>query len=318
MNSLYHDIELAHHALRPQVISTPITFSMGLSKITGCKVYLKCEHLMTTGSFKFRGACNKIRLLSKDARKDGVLVASSGNHGQAVALAGSMAGVPVTVYASEQAAAVKLNAIAQYGAKLITLNAAGLEVELEARFQAEKQGKVFISPYNDLEVIAGQGTIGMELSEQCPAADAIFASVGGGGLISGIATAIKEQHPETRIIGCWPANATSLYTSLQSGSIISVEEFDTLSDGTAGEVEPGSVTFPICQKLLDNTVLVTEEEIKNAMKVIAQTDQWMIEGAAGVALAAMLKQAENYQGQKVVVVICGRNITLEQYLKAIA
>lgn len=243
MNDLYRSICSAHRALRPQVPVTPLTLSIGLSEISGCEVYLKCDHLQITGSFKYRGACNKIRLLNKKARKDGVIVASSGNHGQAVALAGKMAGVPVTVYASANAAPIKLKAIRQYGAQLITLKSTGLEVELEARHQAELQNKVFISPYNDLEVIAGQGTVGMEILEQCPNAKAIFSAVGGGGLISGIATAIKSEHSNTDIIGCWPANATSLYSSLKAGTMISIEEFDTLSDGTAGEVEPGSVTL---------------------------------------------------------------------------
>lgn len=318
MNTLFDLIYSAHHDLRPHVAITPLSHSMGLSEISGCEVYLKCEHLLTTGSFKFRGASNKFRLLSVSARKEGVIAASSGNHGKAVALAGKMAGVPVTVYTTTKASPVKLQAITQYGAHLITLDATSIEVEIEARRQAQLQGKVFISPYNDLEVIAGQGTIGMELMEQCMDAHAIFASVGGGGLISGVATAIKSQKTDTQIIGCWPANANSLFSSLKAGKIIAGDEYDTLSDGTAGEIESDSITFPLCQQLIDDTLLVTEEDIRSAMKSIAHTDQWIIEGAAGVAVAGMLKKASHYQGKKVIIILCGRNINFDKYLDVVS
>jgi threonine dehydratase len=166
MNDLFQRIEEAHRAIRPQVSVTPLAFSPMLSKATGCDVYLKCEHLQHTGSFKFRGATNKLRLLDADARRNGVLTVSSGNHGQGVALAGKLAGVPVIVYASTSAAAIKLDAIRALGAEVVTLNDTTLAVELEAARQAKLRGMAFVSPYNDLDVIAGQGTIGMELHEQ--------------------------------------------------------------------------------------------------------------------------------------------------------
>jgi threonine dehydratase len=288
-----------------------------LSKVTGCDVYLKCEHLQHTGSFKFRGATNKLRLLDAEARRNGVLTVSSGNHGQGVALAGKLAGVPVTVYASTSAAAIKLDAIRALGAEVITLNDTTLAVELEAGRQARLRGMAFVSPYNDLDVIAGQGTIGMELHEQASDLASVFASVGGGGLISGIGTAMKTLRPRTDVIGCWPANSTALYSSLKAGKIIDVEESETISDGTAGGVEPDSVTFDIGKEVITGTALVTEEEIKAAMKLLAQTDRWMVEGAAGVALASMLKLAPQYQGRAVAVVLCGRNIMLDKFIEAV-
>jgi threonine dehydratase len=321
MNDLFQHIEEAHRAIRPQVSVTPLAFSPMLSKETGCDVYLKCEHLQHTGSFKFRGATNKLRLLDADARRNGVLTVSSGNHGQGVALAGKLAGVPVTVYASTSAAAIKLDAIRALGAEVITLNDTTLAVELEAARQAKLRGMVFVSPYNDLDVIAGQGTIGMELHEQASGtiADlaAVFASVGGGGLISGIGTAVKTLLPQTDVIGCWPSNSTALYSSLKAGKIIDVEESETISDGTAGGVEPDSVTFNIGREVITGTALVTEEEIKSAMKLLAQTDRWMVEGAAGVALASMLKLSAQYQGRAVAVVLCGRNIMLNKFIEAV-
>lgn len=317
MNDLFQRIGEAHRAIRPQVSVTPLALSPMLSKVTGCDVYLKCEHLQHTGSFKFRGATNKLRLLDAEARRNGVLTVSSGNHGQGVALAGKLAGVPVTVYASTSAAAIKLDAIRALGAEVITLNDTTLAVELEAGRQAKLRGMAFVSPYNDLDVIAGQGTIGMELHEQASDLAAVFASVGGGGLISGIGTAMKTLRPRTDVIGCWPANSTALYSSLKAGKIIDVEESETISDGTAGGVEPDSVTFDIGKEVITGTALVTEEEIKAAMKLLAQTDRWMVEGAAGVALASMLKLAPQYQGRAVAVVLCGRNIMLDKFIEAV-
>jgi threonine dehydratase len=314
---LFAGIVEAHRGIQPQVAVTPLEHSPALSRLTGCAVYLKCEHLQRTGSFKFRGATNKLRRLGEAARQTGVVTASTGNHGQGVALAGKLAGVPVTVYASVSASALKLDAIAALGAEVVTLDAGALEVELEAARQASRQGKPFVSPYNDADVVAGQGTIGIEIVEQCPEIDAVFASVGGGGLASGIGTAVKRLRPRSRLVGCWPRNAPALYRALEAGQIVEVEEFATISDGTAGGVEPGSITFELCQRLLDDAVLVDEAEIKAAMKLLAQAERWMVEGAAGVALAGLLARAPAYRGQRVAVVLCGRNILLDKFVEAV-
>lgn len=318
---LFEQIMDAHLAIRPQVAVTPLSLSPMLSRLTGCNVYLKCEHLQHTGSFKFRGASNKVRLLNEETRRHGVLTVSTGNHGQGVALAGKLAGVPVTVYASTEASPVKLEAIREYGAKVITLDDSNLGVELAARHQAEAQGMTFISPYNDIDVIAGQGTIGVEIHEQATAGGvdpaAVFVAVGGGGLISGIGSALNQLRPQSAIVGCWPANSTALYSSLQAGRVVESEELDTISDGTAGGIEPDTITFDIARQVIADSALVSEAEIKGAMKLIAQTDRWMVEGAAGVAMAAMLKLAPAYQGRDVVVVLCGRNILLKKFIEAV-
>ena len=318
MTTLFEDIMQAHQALRPQVRVTPLDHSVLLSSHTGCEVYLKCEHLKHTGSFKFRGASNKLRLLSDKQREQGVITASTGNHGQGVALAGKIAGIKATIYAPESAAAIKLDTIRAFGGDVRLVAGDALNSELAASAAAAEQHLTYISPYNDLQVIAGQGTCGAEIAEQQADLDAVFIAVGGGGLISGIATALKTLSPQTEIIGCWPENATSMYSNLEAGHIYEVEEKSTLSDGTAGGVEPGAVTFELCQKLINRKVLVSEDELKQAMKLIAVTDRWMIEGAAGVALAAMLKLAADYRGKKVAVVLCGKNIVLDKYLKALA
>ncbi|MHC6225288.1 threonine/serine dehydratase [Pseudomonas sp. X10] len=315
--ALFTDIQQAHEALRPQVAVTPLSHSHGLSTLAGCELYLKCEHLQHTGSFKFRGASNKVRLLDAQQRQQGLITASSGNHGQGVALAGRRAGVPVTVYASSTASPLKLEAIRALGAEVVTRELDPLSVELEAARQAQLQGKLFVSPYNDRQIIAGQGTIGMELAQQQPQLDAVFVAVGGGGMISGIGTALRHLNPGCQVIGCWPANAPTLQRSLEAGRIIEMEELDTLSDGTAGGVEPDSITFPICQQVIDRTVLVSEDEIRSAMKQLAQHERWIIEGAAGVALAGALQMAAQYQGKRIAVVLCGRNIMLEKFLGAV-
>lgn len=317
LRSLYEAISQAHYALRPAVAVTPLSHSVGLSALTGCEVYLKCEHLQHTGSFKFRGASNKLRLLPAAQRQAGVITASSGNHGQGLALAGKVLGIPVTVYTTTSASAYKLDAIRALGAQVISLELDPLSVELEAARQAQLQGKAFVSPYNDPDIIAGQGTIGVELFEQAPDLDAVFVAVGGGGMVSGIGAALRALKPDVDIIGCWPANAPTLQRSLEAGEIIEVEEQPTLSDGTAGGVEPDSMTFPLCQELLTRTLLVSESAIKGALRDVARNDRWIIEGAAGVAVAGMQQLAEHYRGKKVAVVICGRNIMLDKFLEAV-
>ncbi|WPO97953.1 threonine/serine dehydratase [Pseudomonas sp. HR96] len=314
---LFDSITEAHQALRPGVAVTPLAHSPRLSAQSGAQLYLKCEHLQHTGSFKFRGASNKVRLLTAAQRRVGVITASSGNHGQGLALAAREAGVPVTVYACADASAFKLDAIRALGAEVITLDSDPLSVELHAAEQARRQGQLYVSPYNDTQVIAGQGTIGLELLEQLPDVDAVFVAVGGGGLISGIGTAIKRLRPGTEIIGCWPSNAPAMERCLAAGQIVDVAETDTLSDGTAGGVEPGSITFPLCQRVIDRRVLVSEAEIRAALQAAARHERWIIEGAAGVALAGALQLAAQYQGKRVAVIICGRNILLEKFLGAV-
>ncbi|WP_411563922.1 threonine/serine dehydratase [Pseudomonas shirazensis] len=318
LRSLQQAITEAHTALRPQVAVTPLTLSSRLSALSGCEVYLKCEHLQHTGSFKYRGASNKLRLLDPAQRQRGVITASSGNHGQGLALAGQALGVPVSVYTTTQASSYKLEAMRALGAEVISLDLDPLGAELEAGRQAQVQGKPYVSPYNDYQIIAGQGTVGMELFEQQPELDAVFVAVGGGGLISGIAAALHGLSAKTRIVGCWPANSPALHASLAAGRIIEVNEEETISDGTAGGVEPDSVTLGLCQRLLSQSVLVSEAQIKTAMREVAASERWIIEGAAGVAMAGMLALAEEYRGKKVAVVLCGRNIVLEKYLEAIA
>ena len=301
----------------PQVKVTPLELSQALSASTGCQVLLKCEHLQPTGSFKVRGSANKIRVLDEAARRAGVITASTGNHGLGVARAGALAGVAVTVYVATGTMPQKIAAIRALGAEVVSLEGPPIEAELEARRQGELQGKTYISPYNDLDVIAGQGTIGVELARQAPQLAAVFVSVGGGGLISGNGTALKELSPGTRVVGVWPENSPCMLEALRAGAIVDTVEYPTLSDATAGAVEAGSVTFPICGRVIDERMTVTESEIGAAMRAVAGADRWIIEGAAGVAVAGLLKAAPAYRGRQIAAVICGRNIALSKFLHAI-
>jgi threonine dehydratase len=316
MTLLFDAIARAHVALRPQVPVSPLQPSVPLSAELGCSVLLKNEHLQPGGSFKIRGATNKIRLLDATARRVGVTTASTGNHGQAVARAALLLGVPVTVYVAASTSRPKLDAIKALGAQLALVDGPPIEAELLARRQAAEQGKVYISPYNDLDVVAGQGTVGMELLEQAPDLDAVFISVGGGGLISGVGTALKKLSPRIRIVGVWPENSPCMLRAMEAGRIVDVQEKGTLSDGTAGAIEPGAVTLPVCREVIDETVTVTETEIARAMRSVAAAEHWIVEGSAGVALAGLVKRAESFQGRKVAAVLCGRNIALETFLQA--
>lgn len=296
--------------------ATPLEFSSVLSKALACEVFLKCEHLQPTGSFKIRGATNKVRLMGRSDRHKGVTTASTGNHGKAVAHAARAAGVAATVYVAADTAPCKIEGIRALGAELVVVDGTPLEAELAARKAAAAQGRTYISPYNDMDVVAGQGTLGLELLDQEPGLDAVFIAVGGGGLIGGTGTALKALCPQIDVVGVWPTNAPCMLRALEAGKIIDVEEQPTLSDGTAGAVEPGSVTFPICEAVIDDTVEVNEAEIAAAMQRIAQADHWMVEGAAGVALAGLIRRAGAYRSKKVAVVLCGRNIDPEIYLAA--
>ncbi|MDX2033038.1 MAG: threonine/serine dehydratase [Blastocatellia bacterium] len=303
----------AETRIRPHVRETPVDESPALSERSGCAVSLKLEHLQHTGSFKLRGATNKLLSLSAEQLERGVLAASTGNHGLGVCHAARAVGARATIYLPRDASETKIAAMRRLGGEPVAAYHDCLDAEIQARRAAGIAGRVFISPYNDLDVIAGQGTIGVELARQQERIDAVFIAVGGGGLIAGIGAYLKSVRPETRIVGCWPANARALYESLRAGRILDVPEEPTLSESTAGGVEEGSITFPLCQESIDDSILVEENEIRTAMRLLAETERWMVEGAAAVTLAALLKERERYRGQRVVLLLCGRNISPQKW-----
>jgi threonine dehydratase len=316
MTSLIDRIEAAHQGIRPHVLVTPLGRSPILSAKLGCDVWLKADHLQPTGSFKLRGATNKVRLVADEGGHDRVVTASTGNHGFATAHAAAIFGVKATVYVPEGAPMAKMEAIRERGAELVTVPGGSLDAETAARQFAGREGIPYIAPYNDLDTMAGQGTLGLELCEQAGDLDAVFVCVGGGGLIGGVGAAVKARSPRTRIVGAWPEASTCMLDSLRAGEIVATPESDTLSEASTGAVEPGSVTFPVCQSVIDESVTVSEVEIARAMREVAVAERWMVEGAAGVALGGLIKLADRYRGQKVAVVLCGRNVALDMFLGA--
>ncbi|MBT0586062.1 threonine/serine dehydratase [Alteromonas oceanisediminis] len=292
--------------------TTALEYSEFFSAAHHCHMYLKHEHMQHTGSFKYRGALHKILSLSEHERQKGIVTASSGNHGMACALAAQRLNISASVYVPETASGFKLAQISRLGADVVPVAGDCLAAELSAQTIANEQDKTYISPYNDAEVIAGQGTIAVELLQQLPDIDAVFVAVGGGGLISGIGSYLKAEHPHIDVIGCWPANAPAMAKCLGAGKIIDVAENDTLSDGTAGNVEPNAITFQICQKVIDKHVFIDERQIATVITQMAQHERQIVEGAAAVAIAGALKLSHDYAHKKVAVIVCGRNIAFEK------
>jgi threonine dehydratase len=301
----------AAQRIRPFVTETPVEPVPELLPAGNANLLFKLENLQQTGSFKLRGASNKVLSLSAEQAARGVIAASNGNHGLGVAAASRRAGIAAEVYVSSHVSPAKARRIEEYGTRLHRAGAGPLDAELAARAAAADQEKVFISPYNDAEVMAGQGTIAIELLHQVPRIDATFVAVGGGGLIGGIGAYMKRFSPQTQIVGCWPENSRVLYESMQAGRILEVPEQPTLSESTAGGLEPGSITLEICRNVIDRSITVSEEEILEVMRRVRAATGWLIEGAAAVAVAAFLKHAHDYEGKTVVVVICGGNVSPE-------
>jgi threonine dehydratase len=306
---LHSAILAAYDRLRPLVRETPVEYSTELS------AFLKLEHLQHTGSFKFRGSSNKIALLTPAEAAAGVVTASNGNHGLGVAAAAEARGIAAEVFVSSHVSPVKVRRIERHGARIHPAGDDPLAAELAARRAAAESGRVFISPYNDADVMAGQGTIAVELLRQLPNLEAVYVAVGGGGLVGGIGAYLKEAAPRVEVIGCWPETSPVMYECLRAGRIVDVCEQPTLSESTAGGLEPGSITFDICRRVIDRAVLVSESEILSAMRLILKVEHWLIEGAAGVAVAACLKEAARYR--TAAVILCGRNLSPEAMSRVI-
>ena len=307
MKRISDKIIQAEKAVSPFIRETPLEYSYPLSNELGCKVFLKLENLQVTGSFKARGAMNKVLSLQDDPRE--IITASTGNHGLGVANALLACNKKGTIYLPKKASAAKVEAIKQRGIPIEFHGDSGEVTEKYARQLAIDTNKIYVSPYNDEEVIAGQGTIGVELYNQQPDLDMVFVSIGGGGLIAGIAAYLKSVNPSITIVGCLPANAPVMYECIQAGKVIDVPEQPTLSDGTAGGIDHDSITFDMCKKLVDDYVLVSEEEILNAMRMVLKHHHLIVEGSAGVAVASILQQKDKYQGKKVAAIICGGNVS---------
>lgn len=311
MFDIKSEVLIAEKRIRQYIKETPLDYAIALSRETKVNVFLKCENLQYTGAFKVRGAINKLLTLTQPEREQGVVTASSGNHGAAVAFGLNKLNMKGVIFVPETASATKIDNIRNYTGDLKFYGTDCMHTEMHALEYAKQHNMIYISPYNDSQVIGGQGTIGLEIVNQLDTFDAIFVPIGGGGLISGIAGYLKSVNPNIKIIGCLPENSPVMAKSIKAGRIIELETLPTLSDATAGGIEPDAITFDICRQFVDEYILVSEEEIKNAIVSMLKTQHLLIEGASGVALAALLKSSHKFHGRNVVIVLSGSNVSLE-------
>jgi len=311
------DIVLAANRISSHIRETPLDYSPFFSEETGCEVWLKLENLQHTGSFKLRGAFNKLLSLTPEQRKTGCVAASSGNHGAAIAYAMKKLGVTGVIFVPEQTSSAKVDAIKRFGGDVRFFGTDGLDTEQHARQYADENSMAYLSPYNDEHVIGGQGTCGVEISRQISDVDAVFVAVGGGGLISGIGAYLKSVNLAVEVVSCQPVASMVMTESVKAGSLLDLSSEPTLSDGTAGGIEESAITFDICRDIVDRYVVVSEEEIAEGMRQFIDSHHQLPEGAAGVAIAGFLQVASDFAGKTVVIVICGGNISRETLKRVI-
>ena len=302
------DIEAARKRLAGVAHHTPVTPSSTFSEQTGADIILKLENLQRTGSFKIRGASNKIQTLPADVRARGVVAASAGNHAQGVALAARLAGIPAVIVMPERASLAKAEAVRGYGAELFLHGKDYNEAEAKAKEIGAQRGMSFVHAFDDPAVMAGQGTLGLEILDDVPDVDTVVIPVGGGGLISGTALAIKAKRPNVRIVAVEPSGAAKLPDSLHKGSIQTLPGVNTIADGLATR-RVGALPFEVIQKHVALSVQVDDDDIATAILLLLERAKTLVEGAGGAALAALLAgKIPVRAGEKVVVVCSGGNI----------
>jgi threonine dehydratase len=297
------DIRRARTVIDGVVAHTPMLTAGAISGWAGMRVLLKAENLQRTGAFKLRGAVNRMSTLTREERARGVVAASAGNHAQGVALAATALGVPSRVYMPVDAPLAKQVATADYGAEVVLAGETFEESSAAAR--NDPDGRVLVPPFDDAAIIAGAGTIGLELLEQAPEADTIVVPLGGGGLLSGIAVAVKALRPDIRIVGVQASGCAAWGPSLAAGRPVVIERGTTIADGIAVQ-RPGEITFPLVQQFVDEVVEVTEDEICRAVVVLLERSKLMVEGAGAAGLAALL--AGKVTGRNAVCVLSGGNL----------
>lgn len=297
---------MAKKRIKPYIFETPLQYSNHYSKVVGGDVYLKLENLQLTGSFKIRGVINKI--LKKRIFDKPWVAASAGNHGKALAYAAQLFRNKCIIYVPREAPNNKKNAIKMYGAELIEVDGVYDDAEAAAKECASKADAIYISPYNDVDIIYGQGTIALEIIDTDPNIDEVVVPVGGGGLISGIAITLKKINPRIKVVGVQSTASPSMYESIKRGRITRVKLKESIADGLHGNIEPGSITFDIIRKLVDEIVLVDEEDIYRGIVEMVKYHGLIVEGAAATTLAAITKYKKKFRYKKICVIITGRNI----------
>lgn len=304
------EVALAEPRIRPYIRETPLDHSPALGRKARADVRLKLETAQVTGSFKARGAFNKLLSLGERERAAGVVTASTGNHALATVHALAVLGIGGEIFLPASVSPAKLDALRSRGATLRLVDEDPGLVETVARDEADRSGRVYISPYNDPQVIGGQGTIAVELLRQPGRIDAVFVPVGGGGLAAGIAAHLAEHSPDTRVIGCQPAACPIMAESVKAGRLLELPSAPSLSDATVGLLEPGSITFSLCHEAVPEWVVVGEAEIRAAIRLVLETQSVLIEGAAALPVAALLATRERWRDARVVLVLSGSHIAL--------
>lgn len=304
LDKVYH----AHYVLKEAIRQTDVIHSPAISNISGCNLYLKCENLQITGSFKVRGAYYKISQLTDGEKARGVIACSAGNHAQGVALASKKFGIKSIICMPDGAPISKVEATRSYGAEVVLVPGVYDDAHNRAEELHEKNGYTFIHPFDDEDVIAGQGTIGLEIMEQIKNADVVVVPVGGGGLVSGVAFAVKSLNPKVRVYGVQSSGAPSMANSLEHHKIETLPSVSTVADGIAVK-EPGRLTFDICSKYVDGIVTVTDDQVSAAILTLIEKQKMIAEGAGAVAVAAvMFNKIPASKGKNVVCLVSGGNI----------
>ncbi|MEH6401508.1 MULTISPECIES: threonine/serine dehydratase [Pantoea] len=310
------DIYAASGRIKSTVCKTPLEPSHSLSALVGTEVRLKMENLQHTGSFKLRGAANVLASLNADQRRAGVIAPTAGNHGLGLAYAGHAAGIPVSIFLPFSADPIKVSAMKSYGAQVTFFDDIE-DARQEAIVAAQQSGATFVSAYNNQQMIAGGGTVGLEIMEDWPDADVILVNIGGGGLASGIATAIKGINPAAEVWAVQSEASPTFACWKEAGEAIPVEISSSIAEGISGYIEPEAMTWPLIRDRVDRVLLVSEAEIKAAMLLMLNLHSHVVEPSGVPAVAAAIRYAKELSGRKVVCVVSGRNISGSRYLKLV-
>ena len=307
MDILLRDIERAAQRLKPILHHTELDCSTTFSKIAGADIYLKCENRQKTGSFKIRGASNKIAVMTENGKNCPVVASSAGNHAQGVAYAASRFGIPATIVMPLAAPIAKVQATEGYGAKVVLAGECYDDAYAKACEICRDEGAEFLHPYNDPDVIAGQATLGLEVLSDLPYVDAVIVPAGGGGLLSGIASAIKQINPRVKVYGVQAEGADAIARSFAAKSYITTEYASTIADGIAVKT-PGDITVDIINRYADGVVTVSESEIANAILLLMERSKQIVEPAGATSLAAALSHKLDIEGKRVICIMSGGNI----------
>jgi len=305
----FQDIEEAQHRIRKFIHETPIFYSEGINRITGANIFFKCDNLQKVGAFKFRGATNAVQLLSNVEAEKGVLTHSSGNHAQALSLAAKLRGIKAYIVMPINSSRVKINAVEEYGGEIYFCEPTLKARESKAKEIQERTGATFIHPYNNPNIIAGQGTAAKEMFQILVSLDAIIAPVGGGGLISGTAIASKFLSPLTKVYGVEPTGADDAKRSLEKGEIIEMVNPNTIADGLRTSLS--ALTFSIIRDKVDAIFSVSDDAIIRSMKLIWERMKLVVEPSASVGLAAVLENPRTFKDKNIGIILSGGNIDLE-------